>query len=157
MVIKEQIVHPKELSQIENIGRVQPVNERAHLKRPYQALNNSRSVEKDQNKRGISQQNHHKRFQKSKGVDAQPVESEELDNTVDNLNKMWDSFEEGFLFTAKRNFSTKRILSSPVKGKMNSKTRRTDLHQDTFSLSQISREIKKCIDSTQRTEWPKIF
>ncbi|CAG8857559.1 6380_t:CDS:1, partial [Gigaspora margarita] len=74
IVIKEQIVHPKELSQKENIRRVQPVNERAHLKRPYQALNNSRSVEKDQNKRGINQQNHYKRFQKSKRVDAQPVE-----------------------------------------------------------------------------------
>src|SRR5260364_101325 len=78
MVIEEQIVHPKELSQKENIRRVQPFNERAHLKRPYQALNYIRSVEKDQNKRGISQQNHHKRFQKSKEVDAQPVESVDL-------------------------------------------------------------------------------
>ncbi|CAG8747448.1 12868_t:CDS:2, partial [Gigaspora margarita] len=82
---------------------------------------------------------------------------EELDNTVNNLNKMWDSFEKGFLFAAKRNFLTKRILFTPEKSKMNSKTCRTDLHQDTFSLSQISREIKKYIDSIQRTEWPKIF
>ncbi|CAG8794796.1 627_t:CDS:2 [Gigaspora margarita] len=82
---------------------------------------------------------------------------EELDNTVDSLNKMWDSFEEGFLFAAKRNFSTKRILSLVKKSKMNSKTSRTNLHQDTFSLNQISRKIKKCIELIQRTEWPKIF
>ncbi|CAG8835403.1 45889_t:CDS:1, partial [Gigaspora margarita] len=74
IVIEEQIIHPKELSPKENIRRVQPINKQAHLKRPYQALNNNRSVEKNQNKRDISQQNHHKRFQKSKGVDAQPVE-----------------------------------------------------------------------------------
>ncbi|CAG8736500.1 44698_t:CDS:2 [Gigaspora margarita] len=48
---------------------------------------------------------------------------------MDNLNKIWDSFEEGFLFAAKQNFPT----------------------------NQISREIKKCIDSIQKTEWPKIF
>ncbi|CAG8523763.1 38017_t:CDS:1 [Gigaspora margarita] len=78
MVIEEQIVHPKKLLQKENIRRDQPVNERAHLKRPFQALNNSRSVKKDQNKRGISQHNHHKRFQKSKEFDAQPVESMDL-------------------------------------------------------------------------------
>ncbi|CAG8794798.1 628_t:CDS:1, partial [Gigaspora margarita] len=78
MVIEEQIVHPKKLPQKENIRRNQPINERAHLKRPFQALNNSRSVEKNQNKRGISQHNHHKRFQKSKGFDVQPVESVDL-------------------------------------------------------------------------------
>ncbi|CAG8799854.1 43687_t:CDS:2 [Gigaspora margarita] len=82
---------------------------------------------------------------------------EELDNTMDNLNKMWDSFEEGILFAAKRNFPTKRILSLSEKGKMNPKVHRTDLHQNTISLSQISREIKKCINTTQRIEWPKIF
>ncbi|CAG8846539.1 7039_t:CDS:1, partial [Gigaspora margarita] len=75
MVIEKQIVHPKKLPQKENIRRDQPVNEQAHLKRPFQALNNSRSVEKDQNKRGISQQNHHKRFQKLKEFNIQPVES----------------------------------------------------------------------------------
>ncbi|CAG8751388.1 20833_t:CDS:1, partial [Gigaspora margarita] len=32
MMIEEQIVHPKKLSQKENIGRDQPINERAHLK-----------------------------------------------------------------------------------------------------------------------------
>ncbi|CAG8739474.1 5747_t:CDS:2, partial [Gigaspora margarita] len=73
MVIEEQIVHPKKLAQKENIRRDQPVSERAHLKRPFQALNNSRSVEKDQNKRGFSQQSHRKRFQKLIGVNAQPV------------------------------------------------------------------------------------
>ncbi|CAG8837370.1 11936_t:CDS:1, partial [Gigaspora margarita] len=73
--IEEQIVHSKKLSQKENIRRDQLVNERAHLKRPYQALNNFRSLEKDQNKRDISQHNHHKRFQKSKKVNAQPVKS----------------------------------------------------------------------------------
>ncbi|CAG8528754.1 44097_t:CDS:1, partial [Gigaspora margarita] len=74
MEIEEQIVHPRKLSQKENIRRDQPVNERAHLKKPYQALNNFRSLEKDQNKREISQHNHYKRFQKSKEVNAQPVE-----------------------------------------------------------------------------------
>ncbi|CAG8841290.1 43107_t:CDS:1, partial [Gigaspora margarita] len=72
--IEEQIVYPRKLLQKENIKRDQPVNERAYLKRPYQALNNSRSSEKNQNKRGISQHNHHKRFQKSKEVNAQLVE-----------------------------------------------------------------------------------
>ncbi|CAG8773904.1 37654_t:CDS:1, partial [Gigaspora margarita] len=38
----------------ENIRRDQPVNERVHLKRPYQALNNSRSLENDQNKRALA-------------------------------------------------------------------------------------------------------
>ncbi|CAG8777549.1 38634_t:CDS:1, partial [Gigaspora margarita] len=46
MVIEEQIVHPKKPSQKENIRRDQLVNERAHLKKPFQALNNSRSVAK---------------------------------------------------------------------------------------------------------------
>ncbi|CAG8759794.1 3048_t:CDS:2, partial [Gigaspora margarita] len=49
--IEEQIVQPRRLLQKENIRRDQLVNERVHLKRPYQALNNSRLVEKDQNKR----------------------------------------------------------------------------------------------------------
>ncbi|CAG8479779.1 5724_t:CDS:2 [Gigaspora margarita] len=40
MEIEEQIVHPRKLSQKENIRRDQPINEQAHLKRPYQALNN---------------------------------------------------------------------------------------------------------------------
>ncbi|CAG8718037.1 28764_t:CDS:2 [Gigaspora margarita] len=86
--IEEQIIYPRKLSQKENIRRDQPVNEQAHLKRPYQALNNIRSLEKDQNKRSISQYNHHKRFQKSKEVNAQPVESVDLDLQVAKIINM---------------------------------------------------------------------
>ncbi|CAG8750165.1 28451_t:CDS:2, partial [Gigaspora margarita] len=73
------------------------------------------------------------------------------------IEEQIDSFEEGILFAAKRNFLTKRILSSLEKAKMNPKARRTDLYQDMISLNQISRKIKKCINTTQRTKWPKIF
>ena len=43
------------------------------------------------------------------------------------------------------------------KGKRNFKTYRTNLHQDTISLRQINRKIKKYIDTIQKTEWSKIF
>ncbi|CAG8838091.1 34523_t:CDS:2, partial [Gigaspora margarita] len=151
MVIEKQIVHPKKLAQKENIRRDQPISERAHLKRPFQALNNSRSVEKDQNKRGFSQQSHRKKFQKSTEVDAQPVEKD----LINFLKKQ--KIIQSLTLPSWEELDNTRILSLPKKGKMNSKTSRTDLHQDTFSLSQISRKIKKCIDSIQRTEWPKIF
>ncbi|CAG8845036.1 17556_t:CDS:2, partial [Gigaspora margarita] len=49
------------------------------------------------------------------------------------------------------------ILSSQKNGRMIPKVHRTDLHQDTISLSQISRKIKKCINTIQIAEWHKIF
>ncbi|CAG8829667.1 21353_t:CDS:1, partial [Gigaspora margarita] len=76
--IEEKLAQSRKLLQKENIRRDQPINEQVHLKRPYQALNNSRSLEKDQNKKGISQHNYYKRLQKLKEVNVQQVESVDL-------------------------------------------------------------------------------
>ncbi|CAG8476779.1 14390_t:CDS:2, partial [Gigaspora margarita] len=69
--IEEQIIYPRKLSQKENIRRNQTIN--------------NRSAENDQSKKGISQHNHYKRFQKSKEVNAQPVESVNLHVTEKNI------------------------------------------------------------------------
>ncbi|CAG8837947.1 37935_t:CDS:1, partial [Gigaspora margarita] len=71
---------------------------------------------------------------------------EEIDNTMDNLNRILDSFKEGILFVAKQNIPSKRILSSQENSRMSPKAHRTDLHQDTIFL-------KKYIDTAQITEW----
>ncbi|CAG8857390.1 31022_t:CDS:1, partial [Gigaspora margarita] len=72
MEIEEQGVQLRRLTQKENFSRNQPVNERIHLKRPYQVLNNSRIVKKDKNTRDFSQYNHYKRAQKPKEDKVQP-------------------------------------------------------------------------------------
>ncbi|CAG8731760.1 27924_t:CDS:2, partial [Gigaspora margarita] len=146
--IEEQALQPRRLIQKENFSRGQPVNKRTHLKRPYQGLNNSRTAEKDKNTRDFSQYNYHKRVWKPKEDKAQLVESVDL---------MWDSFEEGILFAAKRNISFKKILSPQENSRTSSKVHRTDLYQDMISLSQISRKIKKYIETTQIAKWYKIF
>ncbi|CAG8789036.1 43716_t:CDS:2, partial [Gigaspora margarita] len=49
--IEKQIVQSRRLLPKENLRRNQSINKCAHLKKPYQVLNNGRSLKKDQNKR----------------------------------------------------------------------------------------------------------
>ncbi|CAG8849562.1 17142_t:CDS:1, partial [Gigaspora margarita] len=74
MEIEEQALQPRRLIQKENYSRNQLVNERTHLKRPYQGSNNSRIAEKDKNTRDFSQHNYYKRVRKPKEDKEQLVE-----------------------------------------------------------------------------------
>ncbi|CAG8729816.1 44864_t:CDS:2, partial [Gigaspora margarita] len=94
---------------------------------PRRLIQKENFTDKDKNTRDSSQHNHYKRVQKPKENKAQLVKSVDL------------------------------ILSLQKNSRISLKTHRTDLYQDTISLSQISRKIKKCTDTIQITEWHKIF